>query len=215
MSLFIRVFLLFSLIVPVPREADAAEAIGSEPKAKEAAAAPGCDSLALVQARFLLDDADRQPQLSVAQLELLGECKVSMLGIELEGRNLGGIALPGADLTNAELARSDFSDEQKRANLRGTKLNGANLEAANLQGADLREADLRHTFLRATDLTGANLSGARMGWPHAIGQAHEQRLTAAQLTSACWSGENPPEFPASLSDYERPEGSPSACPDTP
>jgi hypothetical protein len=213
MNFIVRMCLLLSFIVPLPKEANGADAPGpaATPLQVPASGQPSCDSLAVIQARFLLDEPDRQSELTVTQLELLGRCKVSMFGVELTGRRLGSIVLPGADLTNAELAKSTFGGTGKPADLQGTKLNGANLEGADLQRADLRDADLRHTFLRDTNLKGANLSGARMGWPHSPGQSHEQHLTGAQLSSACWAQDNPPTLPNTMKDYKRPSGAATAC----
>ncbi len=201
MSTVLRIVVMI-LIVLLPREV-----LGEATTETEA-----CKGMELLEARFLLDEPERQKELSVAQLELLGQCGTSMVGIDLTGRDLSGIRLAGADLTNAELAGANFGGPERHADLQKTDLDGANLEGADLRGADLRGADLRHTFLAETQFTSANLSGAKMGWPHARQQADEQKLTAAQLAGACWAEQDPPQLPSSLKDYERPAGAPSGCP---
>lgn len=201
MATMLRILVMI-LIVLLPRE------VLGEPPTKT----DSCKGMALLQARFLLDEPDRQKELSIAQLELLGKCDTSMVGIDLTGRDLSGIRLPGADLTNAELAGAKFGGPGRHADLQKIDLDGANLEGADLRAADLRGADLRHTFLAETNFAGANLSGAQIGWPHAPQQAAEQKLTAAQLAAACWAEQDPPRLPSSLKDYERPAGAPSDCP---
>lgn len=200
----IRVYLSLCLIVLLPAKAVADPAPSAD-----------CDSLALVQASFLLDEPDRQPQLTIQQLELLGRCKVSLMGIDLTGRALGAIDLRGADLTDAELAKSSFGGPDKAANLRGIRLDGANLENADLRAADLQDADLRHTFLSGAKIAGANLSGAELGWPQSKTQADQQKLTPEQLSSACWDADTPPSLSLELKDYKRPANDPSGCTPTP
>ena len=193
---------LVTLIVLLPREGLPEAAPEPEP----------CKTMALLEARFLLDEPDRQKQLTPIQLELLGICGVSMVGIDLTGRALGAIRLPGADLTNAELAGASFGGPEASADLKGTNFNGTNFERADLRRADLTGADMRHTFLEGARLDGANLSGARLGWPQAHRQAAEQKLAAQQLSAACWSPDNPPHLPVALKSYKRAEDKPSDCP---
>jgi uncharacterized protein YjbI with pentapeptide repeats len=201
MSTVLRIIVMI-LIILLPREV-----LGEPPSETDS-----CKGMKLLQARFLLDEPDRQKDLTIAQLELLGHCGTSMVGIDLTGRDLSGIRLADADLTNAELAGANFGGPERPADLQKVDLDGANLEGADLRAADLRGADLRHTFLAETKFAGANLSGAKMGWPHAQQQAGEQKLTAAQLAAACWAEQDPPRLPSSLKDYERPAGAPSGCP---
>jgi len=170
-----------------------------------------CDSMELLQAKFLLDEPDRQPELSASQLELLGRCRIELHGINLSGRHLPGVQLSGADLTDAEMPRTNLSGGKRAANLSGAKLNGANLEGANFHGVNLRGADLRHTFLAGADLKGAILDGANLSWPHALGQKENQGLVAAQLDNACWNPAHPPQLPRSLQDYKRPSEASAAC----
>ena len=193
---------LVTLIVLLPREGLPEAVPEPEP----------CKTMALLEARFLLDEPDRQKQLTPIQLELLGTCGVSMVGIDLTGRDLGAIRLPGADLTNAELAGASFGGPEASADLKRTNFNGTNFERADLRRADLTGADMRHTFLEGARLDGANLSGTRLGWPQAHRQAAEQKLVAKQLSVACWSPDNPPELPVALKSYKRAADNPSDCP---
>lgn len=162
-----------------------------------------CDSLAFLEARYLIDDATKQAGLETRHLELLVRCKEDLHGIEVPGKDLRGAVLVGGRLPDADLSGARLGDAQRPADLRRTNLNGANLEGADLRGVNLEGADLRHAFLAGADLSGAQLGGARLTWPRSPAQIEFQGLTEAQLNSACWSADNPPDLPRVFADYQR------------
>lgn len=173
---------------------------------------PECDSLAFLEARYLIDDAGKQAQLETKHLELLVRCQEDLHGIEIPGKDLRGIVLAGGRLPDADLSGTRLSTPGRPADLRQANLNGANLEGADLSGANLERADLRHAFLEGTKLTGARLGGAWLNWPGTPAQVEFQGLTEEQLNSACWPADNPPRLPKRFADYKRPEDAGINCP---
>ena len=97
-------------------------------------------------------------------VERLHKDGFSLLGVQLDGTNLGLANLSEADLSLANLSKADLVfaklSEAKfiAANLREANLRLANLRGADLTLANLSEADLSFANLRGADLSFANLS---------------------------------------------------------
>ena len=132
--------------------------------------------------------------LPLSLVDLLGQDKKGLSGVNLSRSNLSGSDLSGADFTGTDLSGANLSDaDLSGANLSGSYLygadfTGANLYEANLSGANLSDADLSganlsdadlygvnlsrsnlsRSNLRRSDLYGANLSGANLSGAHGI-----------------------------------------------
>ena len=138
---------------PARSNDDWEEALGPDPKDRDAPAEPGIDV-----PQTLRDHA--------VWLETRGK---EGARAQLQGKDLSGANLAEADLSNANLRGTDLSGADcSRANFEGADLRQAVLSGARSQGANLYHAKLRHADLRGCDLRGANLrdsdlAGANLG----------------------------------------------------
>ncbi|MBW4623644.1 MAG: pentapeptide repeat-containing protein [Cyanosarcina radialis HA8281-LM2] len=171
------------------------------------------------------ENAQKDIELSGAQLRDASLSSVNLSGANLSDANLIGADLTGADLIFADLSHASLSDANLNsanlivanligadlisANLSGANLSGANLRDANLSGAslgnanvsdtDLIFADLSNADLTLSNLRGANLSGANLsGADLSNADLSGANLNHANLTGANLTGAN--LFPANFSN---------------
>src|SRR5262245_40464129 len=93
-------------------------------------------------------------------VDIVGDERVVLTGIDLSHADLQGCTLTKADLRNARLAGADL----RKANLAGALLNGADLTDADLRGATLDNAQLARCKLGHANLSGASLKNANFAW---------------------------------------------------
>ena len=100
-------------------------------------------------------------------IDIVGDERVVLTGVDLRYADLQGCTLTKADLRNAKLVGADL----RKANLAGALLNGADLTDCDLRGAVLDGAHFARCKLRHANLSGASLKGANFAWAdltHAI-----------------------------------------------
>ncbi|NEQ74219.1 MAG: hypothetical protein F6K23_14940 [Okeania sp. SIO2C9] len=135
-------------------------------------------------------------------VERLHKDGFSLLGVQLDGTNLGLANLSEADLSLANLSKADLSF----ANLSEAKFIAANLREANLREADLSFADLSEANLSEADLSFADLSFADLSFANLsetdllLANLSETDLTLANLSKANLSKANLSEANLSLAD---------------
>lgn len=118
-------------------------------------------------------------------VDIIGEERVMLAGVDLGNAEMQGCTLARADLRNAKLAGADL----RNANLAGALLNGADLRDADLRGANLDGAQLARAKLGHANLSGASAKGANFAWAdlsHAIVGA--KNLAEANLFGAVRDG---------------------------
>ncbi|MCE9523256.1 MAG: pentapeptide repeat-containing protein [Alphaproteobacteria bacterium] len=100
-------------------------------------------------------------------IDLTGEERVVLTGIDLSYADLQGCILTKADLRNAKLIGADL----RKVNFAGALLNGADLTDCDLRGATLDAAQFARCKLAHANLAGASLKGVNFAWAdlsHAI-----------------------------------------------
>jgi hypothetical protein len=118
-------------------------------------------------------------------VDIIGEERVMLAGIDFTNAELQGSTLAKADLRNARLAGADL----RNANLAGALVNGADLRDADLRGANLDGAQFARAKLAHANLSGASARGANFAWAdlsHAIVGA--RNLAEANLFGAVRDG---------------------------
>jgi uncharacterized protein YjbI with pentapeptide repeats len=93
-------------------------------------------------------------------VDLVGDERVMLAGIDLSYADLQGCTLTKADLRNANFAGANL----RNANLTGALLNGADLRDADLRGANLDGAQLARTRLMHANLGGASCKNTNFAW---------------------------------------------------
>jgi len=100
-------------------------------------------------------------------IDLAGEERAVLTGIDLSHADLQGCTFAKADLRDAKLIGAHL----RNANLAGANLSGADLSGCDLRGANLDGAQLARAKLTYANLTGASLKDANLAWAdlnHAI-----------------------------------------------
>jgi hypothetical protein len=118
-------------------------------------------------------------------VDIIGEERVMLAGIDLGNADMQGCTLTKADLRNARLAGADL----RNANLAGALMNGADLRDADLRGAHLDGTQFARANLAHANLAGASCKGANFAWAdlsHAIAGA--RNLAEANLFGAVRDG---------------------------
>lgn len=133
-------------------------------------------------------------------VDLVGDERVMLAGIDLSYADLQGCTLTKADLRNANFAGANL----RNANLAGALLNGADLRDADLRGANLDGAQFARARLMHANLGGASCKNTNFAWAdmrHVIAGA--KNFAEANLFGAVRDGVRferrlpPPPLPAS------------------
>lgn len=93
-------------------------------------------------------------------IDLAGEERVVLTGIDLAHADLQGCILAKADLREANLKGANL----RNANLAGALLNGADMTDCDLRGANLDGTQMARAKLGHANLAGASLKGANFAW---------------------------------------------------
>ena len=100
-------------------------------------------------------------------VDIVGEERVVLAGVDWSYADLQGCTLTRADLRNAKLVGADL----RKANLSGALLNNADLTDCDLRGATLDGAQFARAKLAHANMSGASMKGANFAWAdlsHAI-----------------------------------------------
>jgi len=93
-------------------------------------------------------------------VDLAGEERVVLTGVDFSYADLQGCILAKADLRNAKLVGADL----RKANLAGALLNGVDLTDCDLRGATLDGAQFARAKLAHANMAGASLKEANFAW---------------------------------------------------
>ena len=93
-------------------------------------------------------------------VDIVGEDRVVLTGVDWAHADLQGCTLTRADLRHARLAGADL----RKANLAGALLNGADLRDCDLRGAILDGAQFARAKLMHANFSGASLKNANFAW---------------------------------------------------
>ena len=100
-------------------------------------------------------------------IDLTGEERVVLTGVDLSYADLQGCTLTKADLRHAKFVGADL----RKANLSGALLNDADLTDCDLRGATFDDAQFARAKLSHSNLSGASLKNVNFAWAdlsHAI-----------------------------------------------
>jgi hypothetical protein len=118
-------------------------------------------------------------------VDLIGDERVMLAGVDWSNAELQGCTLTKADLRNARLRGADL----RNVNLAGALLNGADLTDADLRGANLDGAQFARAKLAHANLAGASCKNTNFAWAdlnHAVVGA--RNLAEANLFGAVRDG---------------------------
>ena len=93
-------------------------------------------------------------------IDIAGDERVVLTGVNLGHADLQGCILARADLRGANLAGANL----RNANLSGALLNGADMADCDLRGANLDGAQLARAKLAHANLAGASLKDTNFAW---------------------------------------------------
>ena len=93
-------------------------------------------------------------------VDLSGDERVVLTGVDWAHADLQGCTLTRADLRNAKLVGADL----RKANLSGALLNGADMRDCDLRGAILDGAQFARTNLMHANFSGASMKNANFAW---------------------------------------------------
>jgi uncharacterized protein YjbI with pentapeptide repeats len=93
-------------------------------------------------------------------IDIIGDERVVLTGIDLSYADLQGCILTKADLRDAKLIGADL----RKANLTGALVNGADLTDCDLRGATLDGAQFARARLAHANMSGASMKNANFAW---------------------------------------------------